>query len=68
MGAFSWLKGGNDRQLAATSYSGPSASETADRKKQAKDRKTRAKDVAKAARAGQAWEDEDRRRERARHG
>jgi hypothetical protein len=67
MGAFDWLKGGNDRQLA-TSYSGPSASETADRKKQAKARTARAKDVAKAARAGQAWEDEDRRRERSRHG
>ncbi|WP_327123715.1 hypothetical protein [Streptomyces sp. NBC_01727] len=69
MKGFGWLTGGNDRQLAETKYAGrESASEKADRKQKGKDRASRARDVRKAARAGQAWEDEDRRRERARHG
>ncbi|MEU8834865.1 hypothetical protein [Streptomyces sp900116325] len=59
----------SDRELAETKYADrESASEKAARKQKTKDRATRARDVHKAARAGQAWEDEDRRRERARHG
>jgi hypothetical protein len=49
-----WLKGGNDRQLAAD----------IGRKRKAKARIGRALDIRDAARAGQAWEDDDRRRER----
>ncbi|BBA98305.1 hypothetical protein RVR_4438 [Actinacidiphila reveromycinica] len=60
-----WLTGGNDRQLATTQYAGrESASDTAAAKRQAKQRKQRAKSVTAAARAGQAWEDQDRLRER----
>nr|WTB35080.1 hypothetical protein OG781_41540 [Streptomyces sp. NBC_00830] len=52
----------NDRELAATKYAGrESASELAARKKKTKARVTRAID---SARAGQAWEDADRRRRR----
>ncbi|MFI5629167.1 hypothetical protein ACIA8E_07265 [Streptomyces sp. NPDC051664] len=68
MKGFGWLTGGNDRELAETKYAGrESASEKAARKQKTKDRATRARDVRAAARAGQAWEDEDRRRERDRH-
>ncbi|WP_162132905.1 MULTISPECIES: hypothetical protein [Streptomyces] len=49
-----WLRGGNDRQLAADIA----------KKRKTKARIGRALDVRDAARAGQAWEDEDRRRER----
>lgn len=67
MKGFGWLSGGNDRQLAETKYAGlESASELAARKKKTKARVSRAIDVRDAARAGQAWEDEDRRRERRR--
>ncbi|MGW6391157.1 hypothetical protein ACWFR1_11770 [Streptomyces sp. NPDC055103] len=78
MKGLSWLGGGNDRKLAATTYGGrPSASATAaearqsaaDKKaarRQTKSRIARAIDVRDAARKGQAWEDEDRRRERER--
>ncbi|MFD4315037.1 hypothetical protein [Streptomyces sp. NPDC058548] len=66
MGALDWLKGGNDRQAAASGYAGrESASDAANRKQRAKAQKQRAKDIAKAAHAGQAWEDNDRRRFRA---
>jgi hypothetical protein len=65
MKGLSWLSGGNDRQLAATSYAGrESATDKAARKRQAKEQARHAKGVAEAARAGQAWEDADRRRER----
>ncbi|WP_434593373.1 hypothetical protein [Streptomyces sp. A5-4] len=65
MGAFDWLKGGSDRQLATSDYSGrESASDKAAKKKQVKGRIARSIDVRDAARAGQAWEDADRRRER----
>ncbi|MFD3609008.1 hypothetical protein ACFWXA_13205 [Streptomyces atroolivaceus] len=78
MRGLGWLGGGNDHKLAATKYAGrPSASATAaearqaaaDKKaarKQTKSRIARAMDVRDAARQGQAWEDEDRRRERQR--
>ncbi|WP_086779555.1 hypothetical protein [Streptomyces griseus] len=37
MGAFDWLKGGNDRELAATTYAGrESASDEASRLRRAK--------------------------------
>ncbi|WP_433916930.1 hypothetical protein [Streptomyces sp. NBC_01744] len=53
----------DDRKLAETKYAGlESASELAARKKKTKQRVTRAIDVRDAARAGQAWEDADRRR------
>ncbi|MEC3995207.1 hypothetical protein VSR01_17360 [Actinacidiphila sp. DG2A-62] len=53
-----WMRGGNDRQLAADLAT----------KKQIKRRIGRAIDVRDSARAGQAWEDNDRRQERERHG
>ncbi|MCY0957691.1 hypothetical protein [Streptomyces sp. H27-H5] len=60
-----WLRGGNDRQTASTTYSGQeSATERKARKEQAKTRKRRAQGVAEAARAGEAWEVEERRRTR----
>ncbi|MFJ3274087.1 hypothetical protein [Streptomyces sp. NPDC086776] len=59
----------SDRELAETKYAGrESASEKAARKQKSKERATRARDIRAAARAGQAWEDADRRRERDRHG
>ncbi|MEU6928999.1 hypothetical protein AB0A05_07525 [Streptomyces sp. NPDC046374] len=65
MGALDWLRGGNDRRLASSSYGGrESASGEATRKAQIKRRIGRQIDVRDAARAGQAWEDNDRRRER----
>jgi hypothetical protein len=59
MGAFSWLRGGNDHQLAATRYADrESASDRAASKTFGKpDRTSR-----DAARRGQAWEDTDRQR------
>ena len=74
MRALGWLVGGNDRQLAATKYAGrESATETAarrrreatekaDRKRQARERATRSRDIKRSARAGEAWEEQDRRR------
>lgn len=65
MRGLDWILGGNDRGLAASSYTGrESAAEKAAKKKQAKARIVRAIDVRDTARAGQAWEDEDRLRER----
>lgn len=65
MKGLGWLGGGNDRKLAATKYAGrESATEKAAKRAQTKRRIARAIDVRDAARAGQAWEDEDRRRER----
>ncbi|MGW6459120.1 hypothetical protein ACWF94_24890 [Streptomyces sp. NPDC055078] len=53
----------DDRQIAASKFSGrESATEAATRKRQAEDRTKRAKSAAEAARAGQAWEEQDRRR------
>lgn len=67
MKGLGWLSVGNDSQLAATKYAGrESATDKAARKKQVKGRIARAIDVRDAARAGQAWEDADRRRERER--
>ncbi|MFJ6014510.1 hypothetical protein [Streptomyces sp. NPDC092952] len=66
MKGLGWL-GGNDRQLAATTYAGrESATDEAARKDRTRQRFARAIDVRDAARAGQAWEDEDRRRGRRR--
>ncbi|MDH6189177.1 hypothetical protein M2168_002209 [Streptomyces sp. CZ24] len=65
MKGFGWLGGGNDRHLAATTYAGrESASDKAAAKRQAKQQKQRANGATAAARAGQAWEDQDRLRER----
>ncbi|MFG2404223.1 hypothetical protein ACGFR8_07765 [Streptomyces brevispora] len=61
--AFEWLRGGNDHQLARTTYAGrPSATETANAKDRAKTRARREKSAQKSRRAGQAWEDADRAR------
>lgn len=61
MGLFSWLGGGNDRQLADTQYSGrESASDRAARERRASHRRN----VTQAARQGQAWEDRDRAQDR----
>ncbi|MFD5788628.1 hypothetical protein ACFWH1_18645 [Streptomyces sp. NPDC127037] len=65
MKGLNWLSGGRDRELAATTYAGrESATETATAKRKAKEQKRRAKSADAAARAGQAWEDADRHRER----
>ncbi|MGC4947761.1 hypothetical protein ACLQ2N_16390 [Streptomyces sp. DT224] len=65
MKGLNWLSGGRDRELAATQYAGrESATDTAAAKRKAKEQKRRAKSTADAARAGQAWEDGDRRRYR----
>ncbi|GAA2948633.1 hypothetical protein ACFPN0_15000 [Kitasatospora cinereorecta] len=68
MSSLRWLRGGNDRQLAKT-YSGPSATQAAEAKarakadaKASKARVARSRSATKAARAGQAWEETDRRR------
>jgi hypothetical protein len=68
MGAFSWLFGGNDHQLAAEQY--PDR-ESASNRAARRDRAPRSSTFGKpdrtsrdAARRGQAWEDTDR----ARHG
>ena len=53
------LVGGNDRKLAATTYADrQSASDKAAAKRRAGHRRN----VTRAARQGQAWEDADRRR------
>lgn len=63
MKGLGWLTGGNDRQLASDRYAGrESATDKAAAKRQAKARQRRAKDVTRADRAGQAWEEQDRRR------
>jgi hypothetical protein len=66
MGAFSWLRGGNDHQLAADQY--PDR-ESASNRAARRDRTPRSSTFGKpdrnataAARRGQAWEDTDRRR------
>lgn len=54
--------GGNDRELAATKYQGrESATASAARQRRASHRRTGA---TRAAREGQAWEDNDRQREK----
>jgi hypothetical protein len=59
MGAFSWLRPGNDHQLAATRYADrESATDSAARK----DRARRSKAATKADRKGNAWADKERRR------
>ncbi|MFJ6645788.1 hypothetical protein ACIQPS_09015 [Streptomyces sp. NPDC091290] len=59
MGMFSWLGGGNDRQLADTRYAGrESASDRAARKRRENHRRSITKTAAKAER----WEQQDRRR------
>lgn len=61
MGLLSWLGGGNDRELAKTQYKGrESASASAARSRSQGHRRN----VTKAARAGQAWEDRDRQQDR----
>lgn len=58
MGAFSWLRPGNDRQLAATQYAGrESATDRAARKRR---EKYHAGSATRSARKGQAWEDRNR--------
>lgn len=53
MSLLSWLRPGNDHQLAATQYAGrESASAAAARKR----RESHRKGVAKAAKKGSAWE------------
>lgn len=62
MGAFSWLRGGNDRELAATQYKGrESASDRAARRRRERHHSGSA---TRAAREGQAWEDRDRAQDR----
>ena len=50
MGAFSWLRPGNDQQLAADLAQ--------------KRRVSRSRSATRAARKGQAWEDKDRQQDR----
>ncbi|WP_327415446.1 hypothetical protein [Streptomyces sp. NBC_01233] len=65
MKALAWIKGGNDRALATTRYAGQqSATEKANAKAKAKQRARQQAGVKKAARAGEAWEAEERRRTR----
>jgi hypothetical protein len=65
MGAFSWLFGGNDHQLAAERYADrESASDRAARRGRAPRSSTFGKpdrNATAAARRGQAWEDADSR-------
>jgi hypothetical protein len=59
MGLFNWLVGGNDRQLAETTYAGrESATDRAARKR----RENHHRNAAKSDRKAQAWEARDRRR------
>lgn len=59
MGMFSWLGGGNDRQLADSQYSGrESASDRAARKRRDGHRRS----ITKAAAKGEQWDAKDRRR------
>lgn len=59
MGFLSWLGGGNDRELAETSYSGrESASDRAARKR----RDGHRRNITKAAAKAERWEQQDRRR------
>ncbi|MGA5497762.1 hypothetical protein ACPCSP_25700 [Streptomyces cinereoruber] len=63
MKGLAWLRGGNDRDLAATHYADrTSATEQAAEARRAKERARRARDADKAGRAGQAWQEADRRR------
>ncbi|MEU2487095.1 hypothetical protein ABZ593_21110 [Streptomyces sp. NPDC012617] len=65
MSAFGWLNGRNDRQLATTTY--PLRESATARKERLEGVRVKpGKTAQAAARAGQAWEDEDRRRERRR--
>ncbi|MEU0275513.1 hypothetical protein [Streptomyces sp. NPDC006307] len=65
MKALAWIKGGSDRQLAATRYAGKqSATDRAAAKRQAKARARQQAGVREAARAGEAWEQNERRRTR----
>ncbi|MGW6416322.1 hypothetical protein [Streptomyces sp. NPDC055055] len=65
MGALPWLRGGNDRTLAASSYAGrESATDRAAAKQRSKTLTRRAADIRRADRAGEAWEAEERRRTR----
>ncbi|GGZ23653.1 hypothetical protein GCM10010387_16060 [Streptomyces inusitatus] len=58
-----WLRSGSDRALAASSYAGRrSATERAAAKQRTRARTRRQADIREAARAGQAWEEQDRRR------
>lgn len=58
MKKLAWLLGGNDRELAAA-YEDESASDRAARRRREKHHATGA---AKAAREGEKWQDQDRRR------
>jgi hypothetical protein len=66
MGAFSWLRPGNDRQLAADQYSDrESASSRSARRERAPRSQTfgrASRNTREAARQGQAWEDKERQR------
>jgi hypothetical protein len=66
MGAFSWLLGGNDRELARTQYSErESATDRAARRGRSPRSATfgaPSRNSREAARRGQAWEDADRQR------
>jgi hypothetical protein len=58
-----WLVGGNDRELARTTYADrQSATDRAAERQRSKARARRAREVRKADRAGQAWEADERRR------
>jgi hypothetical protein len=62
MGLFSWIRPGNDHELAATQYAGrESATERAARIRREKHRSGSA---AKAARRGQKWDVKDRQQDR----
>lgn len=67
--ALAWLFGGNDKAMAADRYAGrESASDRAARKAAAQSAKRQARQqrtgATRAARAGQAWDDQDRMREK----
>jgi hypothetical protein len=60
MGLFSWLGGGNDRQLAEQTYAGR---ESATARAAAKRRQGHRRSTRHTTAQGQAWEDHDRRRD-----
>lgn len=67
--ALSWLFGGNDRALAADRYAGRESADDRNARRAAKQSAQRQArhqrtGATRAARAGQAWDDQDRMREK----
>jgi hypothetical protein len=60
MGVFSWLIGGNDRQLAESRYAGRQSA--TDRASQKRRQSYRDKGISRAEKRARRWEETDRRR------